>query len=115
MKVRKILVWSVIIGWPHPQLNKKERREWFVPLVRTLFPGIDCIKCARSPWAFSEITKRYLSPALIKLFPELELMTHENVNVREKVEVGTFLPSKGSEWQESDEWKTEFLRLLQQV
>ncbi|MEK7554506.1 MAG: hypothetical protein AAB518_00780 [Patescibacteria group bacterium] len=109
MKFKKALVWSCIAGQPHPTLNEEEQTiNGFMPLVDTLFPGVNYY----SVTGFGQVMKECVVPVLKKRFPHLKSLSAEDIESGELVEVTKFLPSKGYEWKESMRWKAKFKKLL---
>ena len=53
-------------------------------------------------------------PVLKKRFPELLTVSADNIarELDSEVEVTEFLPSKGYEWQNGNDWQTEFQRRM---
>ena len=111
MRFKKLVIWWLVTGREHPLLNKNEKTiESLVPLVQAVLPGVNYY----SMTGFSQVMKQCVMPVLKKCFPELATVSEEEI-AREadaEVEVIAFLPSKGYEWQDSDDWQTEFEKRL---
>ncbi len=109
MKVKKILVWSAVKWEEHPQLTAKERTiEGMMPLIQALFPGINYYSIT----GYGQVMRELVLPILKKRFPKLESTPAEKISRKAKVELTEVLPSKGYEWQDSEEWKSKFGKLL---
>ena len=77
-------------------------------MVSALFPGINYY----SMTGFGQVMRDCVTPALKKLFPELEGAEGDAFDADELVEVEEFQPSEGYEWQDSSEWREEFEKRL---
>ena len=108
MLIKKIILWAVVNGTTHLAMDKQERTiAGYMPLVDTLFPGINYYSVS----GFGQVFTAILRPACCKLFPELIGVSPDSVNQDETAEVSVFLASKGYAWQDSRRWKTEFKKL----
>lgn len=104
-----VLWWLVNTPKEHPQLEKSDRKiKALMPLVSTLFPGIDC----HSVTTFEEAMYTCVIPVIKKQFPELLTAPAESITADAMTEVAEFLPSGKYEWQNSTEWKSKFDALL---
>ena len=110
MKFKKALIWSCVTGGEaHPSLNKKEQTiESVMPLVETLFPGINYYSIT----GFNQAMRDCVIPALKKRFPELLNTPAEAIEPEATIEIAKVLPSKGYEWQDSTKWRSKFEKLL---
>lgn len=110
MNIKKVVIWWLVTGVKGPALTDEDRRiSSLIPLVSTLFPGINYY----SVTGFGEVMKECVVPVLKKLFPELQSGPAGHVATSEEmVEISEFLPSNGYEWQDSEEWKGKFSTLL---
>jgi hypothetical protein len=109
-KFKKLLVWYLISGGKnHPLLTEKDKQIIAtMPIVATLFPGIDYYSMS----GFGQVLQECVIPALKKLFPELVSVPGKDITIEEMVEIGEFIPSKGYEWQNSPKWKEKFEKRL---
>ena len=109
MKFKKALIWSCMTDKLHPSLNKKEQTiEGVMPLVEALFPGVNYYSIT----GFGQVMHECVIPALKKRFPELLTTPAEKIEPTAMTEVTAVLPSKGYEWQDSTEWRTELEKYL---
>jgi hypothetical protein len=109
MKMKKALVWSLINGGEHPQLTNEDKRiSNVMPLLATLFPGINYY----SVTGFHAVLRNCALPVLKKMFPDLKSAPAESIQPGDEVQVTKFLPSKGYEWQDSARWQRKFAKLL---
>lgn len=109
MRCKKALIWWLITGKEHEALKDKEKKiSAIMPLVETLFPGIDYYSIS----GFNSVLKTLVIPVLKKQFSELESAPEESIASKETVEITEFLRSKGYEWEDSQKWKKKFDKLL---
>jgi hypothetical protein len=112
MQIKKATVWWLVNGaggLAHPAVTSYDKTiKELMPLVSQLFPGINYY----SVTGFSQAMKDCVMPALKKLYPELEGVPSDSIADDDLIEIKEFLPSNGYEWQDSDQWKTQFATLL---
>ena len=109
MEFKETVIWSLINWKKHKSLKDQDTTiEALMPLVDALFPGIDYYSIT----GFMAVKDECLVPVLKKLFPALQTMPEEKITRTKKVEINTFLKSKGYEWQDSKKWKLKFNELL---
>jgi len=110
MKCKKMIVWSLLNERPHHALTKKERQiSGSMGVISALFPGINYF----SMTGFHEVMRTCVIPVLKKRFEELSKVPEELVDNRETIDLESFLPSKGYEWQDSARWRVRFEDLLE--
>ena len=111
MKTKKLVLWWLVNEKQHPLLTNNDMKiETLMPLVQAVLPGVDYYSVS----GFTQVMKQCVMPVLKKCFPELATVSADDI-AREpdaEVEVTEFLPSKGYEWQDSDEWQDKFGKLL---
>lgn len=104
MKCKTIVLWWLVNGEEPKQLQAGEKKiEALMPLISTLFPGINYY----SMTGFFQVMHQCVVPALKKLFPDFLSMHEHSITVDETTEVVELLPSNGYEWQNSPEWKAK--------
>lgn len=109
MKVKTAVLWWLVNNNEPNSLEEKDKKiESLIPLVDTLFPGINYFSIT----GFSEVMQNCVIPALRKRYHKLLLTPAEKIKPRAMTEVTAVLPSKGYEWQDSAEWKAKFKRIL---
>lgn len=109
MKCKTMVLWWLVNNQEHPQLEGGDKKiEALIPLVSTLFPGINYY----SATGFSQVMQDCVIPALKKQFPELLTTPAEAVTIDATTEVVELLPSDGYEWQDNEEWISKFGALL---
>ena len=103
-------VWGVIHGDNHPDLADAEKTiANYMPLVETLFPGINYYSIT----GFHQVMRDYVQPALSKKFPDLVKKYAPEVSRDKVVVVEALLPSKGYEHLDDPQWKQRLDELLQ--
>ncbi len=111
MKFKKLVVWWLVTEQEHPLLTNNDKKiETLMPLVQAVLPGVNYYSIT----GFSQVMKQCVMPVLKKRFSELATVSADDI-AREpdaEVEVTEFLPSKGYEWQDSDDWQDKFGKLL---
>lgn len=110
MKIKKAVVWSLMNpdGW-HPSVTADERKiNALMPLLSTLFPGIEYYSIT----GFTTVMCNYVRPVLNKFFPEIIGVSAEHIPPDEMIDIGAFQASKGYQWQNSTEWQKEFEQKL---
>lgn len=80
-----------------------------MPLINTLFPGINYYSIT----GFNQVMTDYVRPVLSKLFPEIKEKDVNEVDSRKRVEVKEFLHTKGYEHCDN-KWKKDLESLLSQ-
>lgn len=109
MQVKKAVVWWLLTGQNHPSLTDDDKKiEALMPLVDAMFPGIDYYSTS----GFHDVMHSCVVPALGKQFPALRRLSPGQVRADEMVDVVRVLPSRGYEWQDSEEWKARFRAYL---
>ena len=108
-RFKKTLVWSIINNEYHPKSTENERKiiSW-MPIIDKLFPGINYFSIS----GFHQVNHDYLRPVLTKLFPYLKGLDAEKIGENEKIELESFLPSKGYEHLDNPEWEEKLEELL---
>ena len=111
MKFKKLVIWWLVTEQEHPLLTVNDKKiETLMPLVQAVLPGVNYYSIT----GFSEVMKRCVMPVLKKCFSELATVSADDIarNPNMEVDVTEFLPSKGYEWQDSGNWRTEFEKRL---
>lgn len=110
MEISRTLAWSFVNNEPHPKLDEKERKiEGAMPVISKLFPGINYFSLT----GFYQVSRDYAGPVLAKLFPDLRGLPHREVDQDERVEISSFLPSKGYQHKDDPRWKERLDELLE--
>ena len=108
MKVRMVLVWTLVNEKMHPGLRGKERTiEGTIPVLEALFPGINYYSVS----GYNDVMNECGRPALKKLFPQPLGTTAEQIADDAMADIPKILPSKGYEWQRR-RWGRELKKLL---
>jgi len=111
MKCKKAVIWSLVAGVRAPVLTDDDLKiESLMPLVETLFPGINYYSIS----GFYQVMNDCVIPTLKKLFPEFKsgILTESSTTIEGMVEISEFLPSQGFEWQACQAWEQRFQELL---
>ncbi len=109
MLVKRALVWTLVTDIQTRAITQEELKiASLMPLVNTLFPGINYYSMSGFHCVLNELVR----PVLKKLFPEMLTEESERYSADELVDVSEFLPSRGYEWQDSVAWQKTFLNLL---
>lgn len=109
VRIRTILVWSILNDKWHKELRDDEKTIGdMMPLVEALFPGINYFSIP----GFTTVLNQRGKPALKKLFPELLTTPEEQILADAMTEVPEFLPSRGYQWEEDTKWGAKFDELL---
>lgn len=109
MKCKTAVLWWLVNNKEHEQLKEGDKKiEALMPLVETLFPGINYYSIT----GFSQVMRECVIPALKKRFPELLTTPVEAIKPKATTEVAKLLPSKGYEWQDSPKWRSKFEKIL---
>lgn len=115
MKVRKVIVWSLLNGdlqhdhmkW-HPSVREEEiEREQMLKLFWAIFPGAWCPKGDGDPGLYA-VARDWVVPVLKKFQPELVGIQADAVAPDEEVEINNFLPGQKYDWLESLAWYANF-------
>jgi hypothetical protein len=95
MKIKTIILWSLINSRRHPKLDKNDlRTDNLKSLALALFPG--------ATWTeFGSTLTQLLSVAqtvLWEQYKRLKSADPHSINPNEEIEIAPFLPSNGLEW-----------------
>ena len=109
MKVKTIVIWTLVNKKEHPLLTKSQMKiSSLMPIVEKLFPGINYY----SMTGFSQVMHECVIPALKKLHPELRKTPAEKITKTDTIKLTKLLPSDGYEWQDNPKWKKELNKAL---
>lgn len=89
-----------------------------VPLVRAMYPEIDCDTSAIGGFGskgLGAFIQKHLLPMLKKQHSALIGVPTGTVSADDMVEIREVLPSEGFEWHDSMEWQLKFEELLQSM
>ena len=103
-----VLWWLVNDKEPEGLRPRDKRISSLMPLVETMFPGINYFSIT----GFSQVMNNCVIPVLKKRYRKLLTAPAERIRPNAVTKVTTFLPSDGYEWQDSSEWKTQYRKLL---
>lgn len=112
MKCKTIVLWWLINDSDSEELPGLEEKDTkisaLIPLVSTLFPGINYYSIS----GFTKVMNECVIPALKKRYPELLTISVDSIDPVAMTKVASVLPSNGYEWQDSAEWKSQFDKIL---
>jgi hypothetical protein len=109
MKVKTAVIWSCLHDKLHRSLSEEDGKiAAMMPLVETLFPGINYYSIT----GFMEVFRNCVIPALKKRHPEVLTLSEADIQPDDTTKVKEVLRSKGYEWQNSKKWRAKFERFL---
>lgn len=104
MEFKKALIWSAVNENYHPSITEDEKTiKLWMPLVSTLFPGINYYSMS----GFGQVFNGYVKPVIKKLFPELTDLPASDCSDSDTVTIEAFLPSDGYQHLDDPEWREE--------
>ena len=104
MQAKDTVLWSLINSDRHPAATDEDMTiSTLMPMVKTLFPGIDYYSTS----GFHSVMRECCIPALRHQFPGLIDSPADKVDLEQEREVTEILPSDGYQWQDDPAWKEQ--------